>query len=88
MNLTPVALMEGTCFAVCSPEILTITSVFVSMIMLSHTMVHSLILFCFDIVYSISLLCCLQNTVFGGKPTAPDYNHIACAVFWYCHLFP
>ncbi|KAL1542962.1 glutathione-disulfide reductase [Salvia divinorum] len=36
MNLTPVALMEGTCFA---------------------------------------------NTVFGGKPMAPDYSNIACAVF-------
>ncbi|KAH6770203.1 glutathione-disulfide reductase [Perilla frutescens var. hirtella] len=36
MNLTPVALMEGTYFA---------------------------------------------NTVFGGKPMAPDYNHIPCAVF-------
>ncbi|KAL7124229.1 hypothetical protein ABFS83_14G034500 [Erythranthe nasuta] len=36
MNLTPVALMEGTCFA---------------------------------------------KTVFGGQPTAADYNHIPCAVF-------
>ncbi|GER50072.1 glutathione reductase [Striga asiatica] len=36
MNLTPVALMEGTCFA---------------------------------------------KTVFGGQPTAPDYDHIPCAVF-------
>lgn len=36
MNLTPVALMEGTCFA---------------------------------------------KTVFGGKPTKPDYSHIPCAVF-------
>ncbi|KAG6432080.1 hypothetical protein SASPL_103653 [Salvia splendens] len=51
MNLTPVALMEGTCFAVCSPEILALTSMFVS------------------------------NTVFGGKPMAPDYSNIACAVF-------
>uniref|UniRef100_A0A7N1A517 Glutathione reductase n=1 Tax=Kalanchoe fedtschenkoi TaxID=63787 RepID=A0A7N1A517_KALFE len=36
VNLTPVALMEATCFA---------------------------------------------NTVFGGNPTKPDYNHIPCAVF-------
>lgn len=36
MNLTPVALMEGTCFS---------------------------------------------KTVFGGQPTKPDYEHIACAVF-------
>ncbi|KAG6435381.1 hypothetical protein SASPL_100253 [Salvia splendens] len=57
MNLTPVALMEGTCFAVRYPEILALTSMFVSVVMSDY------------------------NTVFGGKPMAPDYSNIACAVF-------
>ncbi|KAL8466108.1 hypothetical protein ACS0TY_035282 [Phlomoides rotata] len=28
-----------------------------------------------------------QKTVFNGQPTAPDYDNIPYAVFWYYHLF-
>lgn len=78
MNLTPVALMEGTYFAVRYPRILTITSVFDF---------KSMFIYVSDVVYSPNVLVLLlQNTVFGGKPMAPDYNHIPCAVFWYCTL--
>lgn len=30
----------------------------------------------------ISFSIYLQNTVFGGEPTKPDYNFVPYAVFW------
>lgn len=29
----------------------------------------------------LTILLCLQKTVFGGQPTKPDYSFIPCAVF-------
>lgn len=63
-------------------EIVTMSYVFISDFCnrVQLCIVHSLI-------FSMLWYCLLQNTVFGGKPMAPDYNHIPCAVFWYYNLF-
>ncbi|KAL8486492.1 hypothetical protein ACS0TY_023248 [Phlomoides rotata] len=29
----------------------------------------------------------LKKTVFNGQPTAPDYDNIPYAVFWFCIIF-
>lgn len=43
VNLTPVALMEGTCFAVCFLQTLSLTSMFVlSISTFRYIMIHSL----------------------------------------------
>ena len=83
MNLTPVALMEGSYFAVC------ILLFSFNTYLLNHCFfpinisnispnfdATSFILFYF--IFPIYL----QNTVFGGEPTKPDYNYVPYAVFW------
>lgn len=75
MNLTPVALMEATCFSVCDHlKLLTLPSLNSKLSYLFVLEKKSLGVFIY--------LPCLQRTVFGGQPTKPDYNSIPYAVFW------
>lgn len=75
MNLTPVALMEGTCFSVSDHlKLLPLPSFNSKLLFFSFWGKKSLGVF-------IHLLC-MQKTVFGGQPTKPEYNFIPYAVFW------
>ena len=91
MNLTPVALMEGTYFAVSVPS-----GLIPPFIVFFWVFVCVGQLLMVDWSYSYVDLVCLiyscirymQNTVFGGKPSKPDHSNIPCAVFWYDFISP
>ena len=87
MNLTPVALMEGTCFAVCCrtfcPSFYCIHIILARFIFALFCNSFSYLKFCPVFTFVCSLISpFFQKTVFGGQPTKPDYINVPCAVFW------
>lgn len=79
MNLTPVALMEGSYFAVC----IILFSFYINLLITSvfPWIFPIVLLILMQIVFRLIFIY-LQQTVFGGEPSKPDYNNVPYAVFW------